>query len=169
MNAGGSSQFWANISTLKRAISAAGSPGSSQTYADELLTPEFGMGLEGCCGRGRACCRAFLNGVDPDVWGGPPIKQDCPRRQARYRGAPRQQLGLPERMARVCRGLAARTYQKGLDCWLDETCPGCWTRAVSWRCWDRAKPGLDQAFRARTQGTRMSPSAGVMTRRWHDS
>jgi starch synthase len=40
----------------------------SPTYARELMTPEFGMGLEGLIAARRAVVTGILNGVDLEVW-----------------------------------------------------------------------------------------------------
>ncbi len=40
----------------------------SPTYARELTTPEFGMGLEGVIAHRRADVTGILNGIDLDVW-----------------------------------------------------------------------------------------------------
>lgn len=40
----------------------------SPTYARELTTPEFGMGLEGVIASRRSVLRGITNGVDLDVW-----------------------------------------------------------------------------------------------------
>ena len=40
----------------------------SPTYARELMTPEFGMGLEGLIAHRRAEMTGILNGIDLDVW-----------------------------------------------------------------------------------------------------
>jgi len=40
----------------------------SQKYAEEIQTPEFGLGLEGVFRSRKECLRGILNGVDYDVW-----------------------------------------------------------------------------------------------------
>jgi len=40
----------------------------SPSYAEEILTPQFGCGLEGMLGRRRGVLRGILNGADYTVW-----------------------------------------------------------------------------------------------------
>ncbi len=40
----------------------------SPTYAREILTPRFGMGLDGVLRHRREDMRGILNGIDEDVW-----------------------------------------------------------------------------------------------------
>jgi starch synthase len=40
----------------------------SPSYADEILTPEFGMGLEGVIASRRDALHGIVNGIDADIW-----------------------------------------------------------------------------------------------------
>ena len=40
----------------------------SPSYAEEILTPQFGCGLEGILQKRRESIRGILNGADYDVW-----------------------------------------------------------------------------------------------------
>ena len=67
-------EYWGQISSLKAAITLADRITTvSPTYAEELLTPEFGMGLDGVLRSRRDVLSGILNGVDLDVWN-PPFK-----------------------------------------------------------------------------------------------
>jgi starch synthase len=62
-------EYYGNISTLKAGLVTADaittvSPG----YADELMRPEFGMGLQGVIAARASVVRGILNGVDTAVW-----------------------------------------------------------------------------------------------------
>jgi len=62
-------EFWGNLSLLKsgivysRAITTV-----SPTYAREIQTPEFGLGMEGILHHRRDVLRGILNGVDYSLW-----------------------------------------------------------------------------------------------------
>jgi starch synthase len=62
-------EYWGNISLLKAGIVYSDAVTTvSPTYAQEIRTPEFGMGMEGLLkGRGKALS-GILNGVDYDLW-----------------------------------------------------------------------------------------------------
>lgn len=62
-------EFYGDFNLLKAGISYADcittvSPG----YADEIVTPEFGCGLEGILAKRGHCLSGILNGADYDVW-----------------------------------------------------------------------------------------------------
>ena len=62
-------EFWGQISTLKAALTGADHLTTvSKTYAQELMTPEFGMGLEGVLQSRVGALSGLLNGIDTDVW-----------------------------------------------------------------------------------------------------
>jgi glycogen synthase len=71
-------EFYGDFNLLKAGIAYADcittvSPG----YAREIVTPEFGCGLEGILAHRRGCLHGILNGADYDVWDpGPTVS--CP-------------------------------------------------------------------------------------------
>jgi len=137
-------EFWGNISTLKAGlISADRITTVSPTYADELLTPEFGMGLDGVLRARQGVLSGILNGVDPDVWA-PPYK--TPAGKPRYKARLRQQLGLPEADGPLCVVVSRLTYQKGLDLLLDAL-PRLLDQGGQLALLGSGEPGLEQAFR----------------------
>ena len=62
-------EYWGNISSLKAGlIDADAITTVSPTYGDELMRPEFGMGLEGVIAFRAKSVQGILNGVDCTVW-----------------------------------------------------------------------------------------------------
>ena len=106
-------EYWGQISTLKAGLLAADRITTvSPTYADELMTPEVGMGLHGVLRARRQDLSGILNGVDLDTWT-PPYRTPAGkrRRKARLRDA----LGLPQADGPLCVVVSRLTHQKGLD------------------------------------------------------
>lgn len=62
-------EFYGDFNLLKTGIAYADSVTTvSPSYAEEILTPQFGCGLEGLLGRRRGVLRGILNGADYTVW-----------------------------------------------------------------------------------------------------
>jgi starch synthase len=62
-------EFWGKISLLKAGIVYAdGVTTVSTTYARQIQTPEYGMGMEGVLSSRRRVLHGILNGVDYDLW-----------------------------------------------------------------------------------------------------
>lgn len=62
-------EFWGHVSALKSALMGADKITTvSQTYATELLTPEFGIGMDGVLQHRQADLVGIVNGIDQDVW-----------------------------------------------------------------------------------------------------
>ena len=110
-------EFWGDVSALKAGITASDRVTTvSPTYAGELLTAEFGMGLDGVL-RARATdfC-GILNGVDLDAWT-PPYR--TPAGKKRHKHALREAFGLAEADGPVCVVVSRLSEQKGIDILLD--------------------------------------------------
>lgn len=99
----------------------------SPTYARELLTPEFGMGLEGLLSARQAQLTGILNGIDLDAWN-PESDPALPvsfgmrslGRKAQNREALRTRFALsPEADGPLFCVISRLTGQKGLDMLLD--------------------------------------------------
>jgi len=62
-------EFWGNISLLKAGIVYSEAITTvSPRYAQEIQTPQYGMGMEGILRHRRAFLRGILNGVDYSLW-----------------------------------------------------------------------------------------------------
>jgi starch synthase len=62
-------EFWGKLSFLKAGIVYADRVSTvSRSYAQEILTPRFGNGMEGILNARKKFLRAIPNGVDADVW-----------------------------------------------------------------------------------------------------
>ncbi|MCT4683983.1 MAG: glycogen synthase GlgA [Roseicyclus sp.] len=106
-------EFWGDISALKAGLVAADRITTvSPTYASELLTPEFGMGMDGLLRARQQDLSGILNGVDLDAWT-PPYKTPAGKR--RYKAQLRRAMDLPEADGPLCVVVSRLTHQKGLD------------------------------------------------------
>ncbi len=106
-------EYWGRISALKAgAVFADKVSTVSPTYAEELMTPEFGMGLEGVLAERGSDFVGILNGIDTDVWKPP---YDAPEGKAGHKAALREEFGLPDADGPLCVVVSRLTGQKGLD------------------------------------------------------
>ncbi|MBU2962235.1 glycogen synthase GlgA [Citreicella sp. C3M06] len=106
-------EFWNNISALKAGLVYADKLSTvSPTYASELMTPEFGMGLDGLLRERQEDLVGVLNGIDDDLWT-PPYA--TPAGKAKHRAALRAEFDLPDWPGPVCVLVSRLTEQKGLD------------------------------------------------------
>lgn len=106
--------YWGQLSTLKAGIATADAVTTvSPTYAAELTTPEFGMGLDGLIRHRGADVHGILNGIDTEAWA-PPYAS--PKGKAKHRAALLEEFGLPAEVAGpLCIVISRLTEQKGLD------------------------------------------------------
>jgi starch synthase len=110
-------EYWGQISALKAGLVAADRITTvSPSYADELLTPEFGMGMDGVLRARQSVLSGILNGVDLDSWT-PPYKTPAGKR--RHKARLRERMDLPQTDGPLCVVVSRLTYQKGLDLLLD--------------------------------------------------
>jgi starch synthase len=62
-------EFWGQLSFLKAGLSFADRISTvSHSYAQEILTPEFGSGMEGVLQRRKSHLKSVPNGVDTRIW-----------------------------------------------------------------------------------------------------
>lgn len=113
-------EFWGQISALKAGLTGADALTTvSPTYAEELMTPEYGMGLDGVIRHRREALTGILNGIDTDAWNpatDPAIRPYADLAgKAPNRAALRAEMGLPETNGPLCVIVSRMTHQKGLD------------------------------------------------------
>ncbi|WP_313352299.1 glycogen synthase GlgA [Paracoccus sp. (in: a-proteobacteria)] len=136
-------EYWGRISALKAGIVFADKVSTvSPTYAEELMTPEFGMGMEGVLADRAGDFTGILNGIDLDVWK-PPYAD--PKDKAPYRAALREEFGLPKADGPLCVVVSRLTGQKGLDL-LIEALPALLENGGQLAVLGSGDPGLEAAF-----------------------
>ncbi|TJZ87749.1 glycogen synthase GlgA [Paracoccus hibiscisoli] len=144
-------EFWGAISALKAGLMGADALTTvSPSYAEELMTPEFGMGLDGVMRHRQADLTGILNGIDEDAWNpatDPAIAAfDAPSGKAAAKTALQAELGLPQAAGPLCVIVSRMTHQKGLDLVL-ETLPALLDPGGQLAVLGSGDPGLEQAFR----------------------
>ncbi|MGR3758078.1 MAG: glycogen synthase GlgA [Tranquillimonas sp.] len=114
-------EYYGRISALKAGCVYADKLTTvSPTYARELMTPQFGMGMEGVLRQRRADLSGILNGIDTAVWdpaADPQIARpyDTPAGKVANKAALVAELGLPEGEGPLAVVISRLTEQKGLD------------------------------------------------------
>ena len=143
-------EYWGQISALKAGLMNADHLTTvSPTYAHELMTPEFGMGLDGVLRMRRADLSGILNGIDLDVWS-PGVdshikRYKTPRGKAANKTALQEEFGLPEADGPLCVVVSRLTDQKGLDL-LRDALPALLDRGGQLALLGSGDPGLEAAF-----------------------
>ena len=117
-------EYWGQISALKAGLMGADKINTvSQTYADELLTPKFGLGMDGVMRARHADLTGILNGIDLDVWNpetDPNITfYKTPAGKIANKRALRKEFGLGPAKGPLCVLVSRLTEQKGIDLLLD--------------------------------------------------
>lgn len=116
-------EFYGNVSFLKGGLATATAITTvSPTYASEICTADYGMGLQGLLQSRRTALSGIVNGIDTDVWNPATDKalaanfsaKDSTNRMANKR-AIEKRFGL-ETGDGIIHGVVSRlTWQKGLD------------------------------------------------------
>ncbi len=113
-------EYWGQISTFKAGlVSADRLTTVSPTYAEELMTPEFGMGLDGVLRERKDDLSGILNGIDLSTWS-PEVdahiqRYKTPRGKSANKTRLRKEFGLPESSGPLCVVVSRLSEQKGLD------------------------------------------------------
>ena len=117
-------EYYGDISFLKAGLVYADHITTvSPTYAREILTPEFGMGLEGVLQGRTGALSGILNGIDTDVWdpsNDPALPAPYDSTSAQGKAASRAALGArmgldPQQDGPIFCVISRLTLQKGLD------------------------------------------------------
>ena len=146
-------EFWGRISALKAGLTGADAITTvSRTYARELLTPEFGMGMEGVLAARRDVLSGIVNGIDDAVWNpatDPRIRAYAtPRGKAANRALLREEFGLPQAPGPLCVLISRLTWQKGIDL-LIEALPALLERGGQLAVLGTGEPQLEVALSER--------------------
>lgn len=117
-------EFWGQISALKAGLMGAAQITTvSQTYAEELMTPHFGMGMDGVLRHRRRDLTGIVNGIDTDVWNPATDPLITPyttlKGKAANKTALQKEFGLPKAPGPLCVLVSRLTDQKGIDLLLD--------------------------------------------------
>lgn len=117
-------EFHGNFSFLKGGIAFADWVTTvSPTYAEEILTPEFGYGLDGLLRHRQEHLTGVLNGIDYDVWNPAsdpaipqPFDENTFKLKAINKQKLQQELGLPvDAKALLIGNIGRLVEQKGVD------------------------------------------------------
>ncbi|WP_217358849.1 glycogen synthase GlgA [Ruegeria sp. HKCCA0235A] len=152
-------EYYGQISFLKGGLMAADQITTvSPTYARELLTPEFGMGLEGVLNARNADLSGILNGIDTQVWdpsNDPAIAQTYSSRTLAKKNKNKQALlrrfGLgADRTGPLFSVISRLSGQKGLDLAL-EALPFVLDKGASFVLLGSGETALEYGFRELAQ------------------
>ncbi|MBM9596391.1 glycogen synthase GlgA [Roseitranquillus sediminis] len=117
-------EYWGQVSALKAGLVHADRLTTvSPTYAEELQTPEFGMGLDGLIRHRAGALQGILNGIDTEAWNpamDPAIAgYDAPEGKVAARRDLMIEMGLEEGTGPIACVVSRLTSQKGLDLLLE--------------------------------------------------
>jgi starch synthase len=165
----GGIEYYGGINFLKAGLLASDRINAvSPSYAREILTPEFGCGLEGVLAQRREDLSGILNGADYEIWDprsdphipGPYGPRSLEGKE-RARQALRADFGL-KRGVRPLLGVVSRlVLQKGIDL-LAEAVEGLWKAGADLVILGNGDPALVQELRRlkRKQPQRMGLKIG---------
>ena len=160
-------EYFGQIGFLKGGLMAADRITTvSPTYARELVTPEFGMGLDGVLVARNDVLSGIINGIDRDVWNpetDPALAQTYTARtlakKNKNKAAVLERFGLPsDTDAPLFSVISRLTEQKGLDLVL-EAIPAALDRGARFILLGTGSPDLEAGFKGLATG--FPESAGV--------
>jgi starch synthase len=148
-------EYYGHLSALKAGLVGADALTTvSPTYAEELRTPEFGMGMQGVIEARADRWTGILNGIDTAVWDPAHDPEVVPFQTARGKAVNRKRLlhefGCADRGGPLCAVVSRLTPQKGLDLLLDAL-PALIERGGSLVLLGSGDPGLEGDWLAAAQ------------------
>jgi starch synthase len=152
-------EYYGDIGFLKAGLALADRVTTvSPTYAAEIRTPEFGMGLEGLLRLRAGVVSGILNGLDTEVWNpatDPNLTQHYDagslERRAANKAALQAQLGLEADPDALLFGVVSRlSWQKGLDLLL-QALPALVEQGMQLALVGTGDAALEDGFRAAVQ------------------
>ncbi|EKE45045.1 GigA [Oceaniovalibus guishaninsula JLT2003] len=155
-------EFWGQVSTLKAGLVWADAITTvSPTYAKELTTPQFGLGLEGVIRAREGDLTGILNGIDTETWDpsrdAHVVQFDTAEGKRRATRALKEELGLPPGEGPLAVVVSRLSAQKGLDLLL-EALPGFLDRGGMLALLGSGEPALEQGWR---DAARQHPGVAV--------
>ncbi len=116
-------EFYGNVGFLKGGLACADAITTvSPSYANEICTPEFGMGLDGLLRSRRQAVSGIVNGIDTDVWN-PETDKDIAvqfdvstlEKRSLNKRAVEKRFGLTTGDGPLFCVVSRLTWQKGMD------------------------------------------------------
>lgn len=143
-------EYWGQISALKAGLVFADQLTTvSPTYAAELMTAEFGMGLEGVMRARKDSFTGILNGIDEATWSPATdaaiTTYTTGSGKAANKAALQQEFGMAEASGPLCVVVSRLSEQKGLDL-LIEALPALLARGGQLALLGSGDKGLEAAF-----------------------
>ncbi|MGN6303698.1 MAG: glycogen synthase GlgA, partial [Mesorhizobium sp.] len=116
-------EYYGGVGYLKAGLQAAWALTTvSPTYAQEIRTQEFGMGLDGLVNLRAADLHGIVNGIDTDIWNpatdkhlAAPYSAKTLKARARNRAAVEERFGLDRDNSPLLCIVSRLTWQKGMD------------------------------------------------------
>ncbi|MBS0123253.1 glycogen synthase GlgA [Aestuariicoccus sp. KMU-90] len=145
-------EYFGQLSALKAGLMFADRLTTvSPTYAEELMTPEFGMGLDGVMRARSGRLSGILNGIDEAVWNPAadpliPKTYKAAKGKAENKRALQAEFDLPQSDGPLCIVISRMTGQKGLDLLL-QALPVLLGRGGQLALLGSGDPALEYAFK----------------------
>ncbi|MEO0637742.1 MAG: glycogen synthase GlgA [Pseudomonadota bacterium] len=148
-------EFWGQISALKAGLMGARKINTvSQTYAHELLTPDFGAGMDGVLRYRENDLLGIVNGIDEGVWNPSTDEHIEPYTTIAHKEANKTRLlaefGLGTADGPLCVLISRLTEQKGIDLLL-AALPNLIDRGGQLALLGSGDPSLEQSLRDAAQ------------------